>query len=91
LEEGPADEGDDEGDNEVPEQSERGGKTNTPCRPLLISPFPGKGCPTVGVGPQSTGGKIRAGKKVSNENKWGAKRIGCDVQSSVNVERNVDR
>jgi hypothetical protein len=45
----------------------------------------------VGVGPQSTSGNIRAGKKVSNETKWGEKRLGCDVQSGVNAERNVDR
>jgi hypothetical protein len=45
----------------------------------------------VGVGPQSTGGNIRAVRKVSNEPKRGEKRLGCDVQSSVSVERNVDR
>jgi hypothetical protein len=85
---GPADEGDEGADCE---DSEGGGKTNTPCRPLLIPPFPGKGRPIVGVGPQSTGGNIRAGKKVSNETKWGEKRLGCDVQSGVSAERNVDR
>ena len=45
----------------------------------------------MGVGPQSTSGNIRAGKKVSNETKWGEKRLGCDVQSGVSAERNVDR
>lgn len=88
---GPGDEGDDEGDCDVPEESERGGKTNTPCRLLVMPPFPGKGRPTVGVGPQSTGGSIRAGKKVSKETKCGAKRMGWDVHSGVSVERNVDR
>jgi hypothetical protein len=53
------------------EDFEGGGKTNTPCRPLLIPPFPGKGRPIVGVGRQSTGGNIKAGKNVSNETKWG--------------------
>ena len=40
-----------------------------------------KGRPIVGAGPQSTGGNIRAGKKVSNETKCGEKKLGCDVQS----------
>ena len=62
---GPADEGED-----AVGESEGGGKTNTPCRPLLIlPPFPGKGRFIVGVGPQSTGGSIRAGRNVSNETK----------------------
>ena len=39
----------------------------------------------------STGGNIRAGKNVSNETKWGEKRLGCDLQSGVSAERNVDR
>ena len=84
MEEGPADEGDNEGDNELPEESERSGKTNTPCRPLLIQPFPRKGRPTVRV----AGGNITAGLMKPSEEQ---KRIGWEVQSSVNVERNVDR
>ena len=81
------DEGD---DSEASEGSKGGGKTK-PWRPLSRPPFPGKGRPTVGVGPQSTGGRIRAGRKVSNESKWGANKMGWDVHRGVNVERNVDR
>ena len=56
-------------------------KTNTPSQPLLIPPFPGKGRPVVGVGPQTTSGNIRAGKSVSDETKWGEKRL--DRSASV--------
>jgi hypothetical protein len=41
-----------------------GGKVKAPCR---LPPPVGKGRPTVGVGPQSTGGRISDGRNVSND------------------------
>ena len=67
---------------------EAGGKTNVPCRDPL---FPGNGRPTVGVGPQSTGGSIRPGRKVRSAGRCGAKRVGWVVQSGVRVEKKVDK
>ena len=50
---------------------------NAPCRPLLMPPFSGKGRPTIGVGPQSSGGNIRAGNKVSSREQRGWDGILC--------------
>ena len=57
---------------------------------LVVQSSPSWWCETKGMAP-STGGNIRAGKNVSNETKWGEKRLGCDLQSGVSAERNVDR
>jgi hypothetical protein len=65
-----------------------GGNTNAPC---LEPPFPGKGLPTVGVGPQSTGGNIKVGRKVRRMGRCGAKRVGCELHRGVRVERKVER
>ena len=53
--------------------------------------FPGKGRPIVGVGPQSTGDNIKAGKNVSNETKWGEKTLECDVQSGASGSPEVQK
>jgi hypothetical protein len=65
-----------------------GGKTNAPCLDPLL---PGNGLPTVGVGPQSTGGSIRPGRKVKSAGRCGAKRVGLVVHSGVRVEKKVDK
>jgi hypothetical protein len=67
---------------------EAGGKTNAPC---LDPPLPGNGLPTVGMGPQSTGGSIRPGRKVKSARGCGAKRVGLVVHSGVRVEKKVDK
>lgn len=64
-----------------------GGNTKAPCRP----PPDGKGLPTVGVGPQSTAGRISDGRKPRSVWRCGEKRMGCDEQSGVRVDRKVDR
>ena len=64
-----------------------GGKMNDPCR----LPALGKGRPTVGVGPQSTEGRMMGGRKESRFCKWGAKRVGCVVHSGVRSDRKVDK
>ena len=46
------------------EEESGGGKMKAPCRLPLPA---GNGRPTVGVGPQSTGGRMRAGR---NESKF---------------------
>ena len=52
-------------------ESERGGNMNAPCWLLLMYPLSGKGHLTIGVGPQLTGGNIRAGMKVSSREQRG--------------------
>jgi hypothetical protein len=51
----------------------------------------GKGFVSVGVGPQSAAGRMRAGRKARSALKWGAKRVGAEVQSGVREERNLAR
>jgi hypothetical protein len=75
-----------EGGDEVSEED--GGNANAPCREPLL---PGNGLPTVGVGPQSTGGSISAGRKVKSAGRWGAKRVGWVVHRGVRAEKKADR
>jgi hypothetical protein len=70
----------------VPEEG--GGNTNAPCLDPLL---PGNGLPTVGVGPQSTGGSISAGRKVKSAGRCGAKRVGWVVHRGVRAEKKVER
>jgi hypothetical protein len=51
----------------------------------------GKGCATVGVGPQSALGRIKAGRKVRSSWRCGAKTLGAAVQRGVRVERKAAR
>ena len=64
--------------------AEEGGKANEPCGV-------GNGFATVGVGPQSTLGSMRAGRKDRSALRWGAKSFGADELRGVSVERNEAR
>jgi len=66
-----------------------GGDMKAPWR--LPLRFVGKGRPTVGVGPQSTGGRMRVRRNESRECRCDASKMGWVDVSGVNVERNVDR
>jgi len=80
----PSSSGVDDGDEES-----GGGNMKAPWR--LPPLFVGNGRPTVGVGPQSTGGRMRAGRKESRDCRCGANKMGCVDVNGVNVERNVDK
>ena len=51
----------------------------------------GNGFATVGVGPESAVGMIKARKKDKSAGRWGANNVGCDEQSGVNEPKNVLR
>lgn len=53
----------------------------------LVLPPDGNGLPTVGVGPQSTGGKINCGIKLNNACKCGANNDGFELHKGVSAER----
>jgi hypothetical protein len=74
------------------------GKTKAPWRPLPEDEEPeedeegpGKGRDTVGVGPQSTAGRMSWGMKLSRGWRCGWKSIGLEVQSGVKSERKFVR
>ncbi len=52
---------------------------------------PGKGLATVGVGPESAEGMIKAGRKESRAWRCGANSCGCEVVRGVRVIRNFGR
>jgi len=53
--------------------------------------FVGNGRLTVGIGPQSTGGRMRVGRNEGRDCRCGANKMGCIDVNGVNVERNADK